>query len=309
MNKPTALSRYLIECIPNVSTADPQVLDALARAISSVPEVTLKHTDPGKSANRTVFTYLGPAEAVFEATAALFDHAADLIDMRTHTGVHPRMGAVDVCPFVLLDDPKYKEDLLGRTAAFGRAQGALGRAIYYYEQSALSADRANLARVRNGQYEGLAERWALGEYPDAGPTEWSTAAQQWGATALGVRPLMVAYNINLSGGTIDERLRAAKDIAREVRESSGGLPGVKAIGWYLPDLDVVQVSCNLTRPDEAGVCRVFSAVRAAAKRRGFSAPHSELIGCIPQSQLQHCTAKSLGLGTLKPFDERRILPF
>ena len=119
---------------------------------------------------------------------------------------------------------------------------------------------------------------------------------------------MVAYNVNLIGGELKDRLKAAKTIAGKIRERDGGMPGVKAIGWYLPDFDLVQVSCNLTKPNEAGVCEVFTRVQELADELGFEAPSSELIGCIPQSQFTTMTPEELGFGQLKPFEGNRILP-
>jgi len=300
---------YRIECIPNVSTADPAILERIAAAIEATEGVRLHFVDPGKSANRTVFTYLGPVGQVLKATEALFAIALSEIDMRQHQGVHPRMGAVDVCPFVLLDDESYAQDLLERIRVFAREISTkYDLAIYGYEHLASSPKRNNLATVRQGEYEGLEERFAEGDLPDFGPQTYTSAVALHGATAMSVRPLMVAYNVNLIGGELKERLKAAKQIAGKIRERDGGLPGVKAIGWYLPDFDLVQVSCNLTKPYEAGVCEVFTRVQALANQMGFEAPSSELIGCIPKSQFTTMTAEELGFGQLKPFEGNRILP-
>ena len=300
---------YRIECIPNVSTADPAILERIAAAIQATEGVTLHFVDPGQSANRTVFTYLGPVSQVLKATEALFAIALSEIDMRQHQGVHPRMGAVDVCPFVLLDDDTYANDLLERVRTFAEDISTKhDLAIYSYEHLASSAARKNLAAVRQGEYEGLEERFAKGDLPDFGPQTYTASVASHGATALSVRPLMVACNVNLIGGEIKERLKAAKQIAGKIRERDGGMPGVKAIGWYLPDFDLVQVSCNLTKPHEAGVCEVFTRVQELAAALGFEAPSSELIGCIPQSQFTTMTPEELGFGQLKPFEANRVLP-
>ena len=300
---------YRIECIPNVSTADPAILERIAAAIQATEGVTLHFVDPGKSANRTVFTYLGPVNQVLKATEALFAIALSEIDMRQHQGVHPRMGAVDVCPFVLLDDEKHADDLLERVRTCAKDISTKhDLAIYGYEHLASSPARKNLAAVRQGEYEGLEGRFASGDLPDFGPPRFTSAVALRGATAMSVRPLMVAYNVNIIGGEVKERLQAAKQIARKIRERDGGMPGVKAIGWYLPDFDLVQVSCNLTKPNEAGVCEVFTRVQELAAALGFEAPSSELIGCIPQSQFTTMTPKELGFGQIKPFSEKRILP-
>ena len=300
---------YRIECIPNVSTADPAILERITAAVEATDSVTLHFVDSGKSANRTVFTYLGPVDQVLKATRALFDVAIAHIDMREHKGVHPRMGAVDVCPFVLLDDETYANDLLERVRTFAKDISAKhDLAIYGYENLASSTSRKNLSAVRQGEYEGLTERFNRGDLPDFGPQTYTSAVAFHGATAMSVRPLMVAYNVNLKGGEVQDRLQAAKTIAGKIRERDGGMPGVKAIGWYLPDFDLVQVSCNLTKPHEAGVCEVYQQVQALAKELGFEAPSSELIGCIPQSQFTTMTAQELGFGQLKPFKANRILP-
>jgi glutamate formiminotransferase/formiminotetrahydrofolate cyclodeaminase len=300
---------YRIECIPNVSTADPAILERIAAAIEATEGVTLHFVDAGKSANRTVFTYLGPVNQVLKATEALFAIALSEIDMRQHQGVHPRMGAVDVCPFVLLDDDTYADYLLERVHTFAIDISAKhDLAIYGYEHLASSPERKNLAVVRQGAYEGLAERFNRGDLPDFGPQTFTSAVALHGATAMSIRPLMVAYNVNLKGGEVQDRLHAAKTIAGKIRERDGGMPGVKAIGWYLPDFDLVQVSCNLTKPYEAGVCEVYQQVQALAKALGFEAPSSELIGCIPQSQFTTMTPEELGFGQLKPFKANRILP-
>ena len=300
---------YRLECIPNVSTADPAILERIAAAIEATEGVTLHFVDAGKSANRTVFTYLGPASQVLKATEALFAIALSEIDVRQHQGVHPRMGAVDVCPFVLLDDDTFADDLLERVRSFAQEIGAKHNvAIYGYEHLASSPERKNLTTVRQGEYEGLEERFTSGDLPDFGPQTYTSTVALHGATAMSVRPLMVAYNVNLIGGDIEERLKAAKRIAGKIRERDGGMPGVKAIGWYLPDFDLVQVSCNLTKPHEAGVCEVFSRVQELAAALGFEVPSSELIGCIPQSQFTTMTPEELGFGQLKPFEGNRILP-
>jgi len=298
---------YRIECIPNISTADPEILERIAEGISSIAEVKLHFVDPGGSANRTVFTYTGPAHAVFQASERMIELALETIDMTTHQGVHPRMGAVDVCPFVLLDDEKYAHDLIKAVDHFAAHMGSKGLPIYCYEHSARQPERKNLALVRKGQYEGLAARIAGGDLPDFGPQSFTPTVAKYGATAMGVRPLMVAFNVNLAGDTKENLLIKAKRIAGLIRERDGGLPGVKSIGWYIPDLDVVQVSCNLTKPTEAGVCEVFKRVQELAKEMGCEAPDSELIGCIPGSQFNFCSAQDLGLGRFKPFTPARIL--
>ena len=299
---------YRIECIPNVSTADPAILERIAAAIEATEGVTLHFVDPGKSANRTVFTYLGPASQVLKATEALFAIALSEIDMRQHQGVHPRMGAVDVCPFVLLDDETHADDLLERVRTFAKDISTKhDLAIYGYEYLASSSERKNLAAVRQGEYEGLQGRFASGDLPDFGPQTFTPAVALHGATAMSLRPLMVAYTVKPVGGQLTERLKAAKPTAGQTRDGDGRQPAIRPLGGYLPDFDLVQVSCNLTKPNEAGVCEVFTRVQELAAALGFEAPSSELIGCIPQSQFTTLTSAELGFGQLKPFNERRIL--
>ncbi len=303
--KPT----YLIECIPNVSTADDLILTQMIAAIEGTKAVELRFVDTGKSANRTVFTYLGPAHQVFEATFKLFELAKADIDMRTHKGVHPRMGAVDVCPFVLLDPAVDPQQLIQDAQDFGiRLKEELNVALYGYESLAKAHKPKDLALVRKGEYEGLKERFSTGDLPDFGPQTWSLDVAKFGATAFGVRPLMVAYNVNLAGLKNEDLLSIAKKIAKKIRARDGGMPGVKSIGWYLPDFNVVQVSCNLTQPEQAGVCEVFKRVQELATEYGCTAPSSELIGCIPRSQFKTCSSEELGFGAFKVFNDQRILP-
>ena len=205
---------------------------------------------------------------------------------------------MDVCPFVLLDDDTYANHLLERVRTFAEDISTKhDLAIYSYEHLASSPERKNLAAVRQGEYEGLEERFENGDLPDFGTQRFTSAVALHGATALSVRPLMVAYNVNIIGGELKERLKAAKTIAGKIRERDGGMPGVKAIGWHLPDFDLVQVSCNLTKPNEAGVCEVFTRVQELAAALGFEAPSSELIGCIPQSQFTTVSYTHLTLPT------------
>ena len=299
---------YRIECIPNISSTDPELLRLISKGIQAVPGVILHFVDPGQSANRTVFTYTGPLNGVFKATQILFRLTLSHVDMRKHTGVHPRMGAVDVCPFVLLDDPCFANDFKARTLVFA-AQIAeeFQVALYGYEDLAKHAERKDLAHIRRRQYEGLRDRFTHGELPDFGPSTYNSSVEKHGATAIGIRPLMVAYNVNLSGLPTTLLLPIAKKISALIRERDGGLQGVKSIGWHLPDRDVVQVSCNLTKPNIVGVCDVFLRVGELAKEFNCAAHSSELIGCIPKSQFTTLTPEQLGFNEFKPFGANRIL--
>jgi len=301
---------YRIECIPNISSTDPVLLRLISKGIEAVSGVVLHFVDPGHSANRTVFTYTGPVKEVFQATRILFKLTLSHVDMRKHSGVHPRMGAVDVCPFVLLDDPHFAKDFKNRTIIFAsQIAQEFKVALYGYEGLARNVRQKDLSYIRHGQYEGLRERLIRGELPDFGPVTYNSSVEQYGATAIGIRPLMVAYNVNLSGLPAAQLLPIAKKIAGLIRERDGGLQGVKSIGWHLPDRDIVQVSCNLTKPDIVGVCDVFLRVAELAQEFNCDAPSSELIGCIPESQFTTLTAEQLGFGEFKPFGAHRILPF
>lgn len=301
---------FLVECIPNVSTSNPEVIQALEHSITSIFGCRLLNVDTGVSANRTVFTFTAPMSRVFGVAERFIEKALELIDMRDHVGVHPRFGAVDVFPFVNLEDELFTPRLVEEVASFSdRIAHKFQLPIYAYEHSSTTPARNNLADVRRGEYESLPNRFSTGDTPDFGPQTWSTHTAKHGACALGVRNLLIAYNVNIDSpkGTA-HALEAARAIAKKIRARNGGLPGVKAIGWFLPDFDQVQVSCNITQYQHAGVLDVYRACEQAAIAFNATVSGSELIGCMPASQLDHTSVEELGLNSIKPFSPRLLLP-
>lgn len=313
----------LLECIPNISEGrDKTIINAVAQAIKSVEGVKLLHTDSGYAANRTVFTFVGEPEAVLKAAFELYKVSLNLIDMSKHTGTHPRMGAVDVCPFVPLQGTPMLEaiDIASRLAFMLESEFNIPG--YYYGFNASWPDHVNLSYLRKGEYETLPGKMA--EMPlDFGNWEnWEKS----GATVIGARNLLVAYNINLS----TKDVAIAKTIAAIIRQSgtirlsstgerlgtAGKLAGVRAIGWYIKDFDRVQVSCNLTDLSLSSMLDVFLAVKEEAEKLGITVTGSELIGLAPISEFEKAAAhfepnssnlikaaiKGLGLDEIKPFD-------
>src|SRR3954471_14447653 len=270
----------LIECIPNVSEGRrPDVVRRLADAIASVAGVKLLDSSSDSSHNRSVFTLVGDAPAVEAAVLALFERAVADIDLRTHRGEHPRMGAVDVVPFVPIDGVTMAE-----CVALARRVGAtvaerFGVPVYLYEEASSNPARRNLEDIRRGEFEGLAakmtaEAWA----PDFGGTTPHPSA---GAAVIGARMALIAYNINLA----TDRLDVAKKIAAAIRHSSGGFRYVKAAGFTLADRGIVQVSMNLTNYEKTPIFRVFETVKREAARYGVAILESEIVGLIPSAAL------------------------
>lgn len=332
----------IIECVPNISEGrDRAVLDAVADAVRAVPGVQLLDVDPGAETNRTVFTFVGGPDAVAEAAFRLAQTAARLIDMRTHKGAHARMGATDVVPFVPVGGGATMDDcveLARRTGA--RIAAELGIPVYLYERAASRPERRSLAEVRRGEYEGLAAkledpRWA----PDFGAPVFN---ERSGATIVGARPFLIAYNVDLN--TPEKKL--AHDIALEIREQGrklkgpdgkvvrdaegrevskpGTLPAIRAVGWFIPEFGRAQVSINVLDYAITPPHRAFDEVEAEAHRRGLRVTGSELVGLVPLEALRlagaHYLEKqgrtpavpepdlvgmaslSLGLSDVKPFD-------
>ncbi len=289
----------LVECIPNVSEGrNKEVIDALANAIAATEGVQLLHVDSGYAANRTVFTFIGDVESVYEAASALYHKAFELIDMRTQTGTHPRMGAVDVCPFVPLQNCTNNTliDMVMRLAY--ELADSLGICGYYYEYSAVYNDRVNLANIRKGEYEALPQKFETMP-PDFGDcTNWP----RFGSTVIGVRKLLVAYNVNIDAKDVT----LAKNIAQRLRTSGNGankLAAAKAIGWYIKDFDCVQVSFNLTDLNKTGLIDAFEACKREAVALGCEVTSSELVGLIPENEFTKAYSrifdtKSTGLLTI-----------
>ncbi len=275
--------RKIIESVPNFSEGRrPEVIKAIAAAASSVEGAAVLHIDRGEAANRTVITLAGDPEAVCEAAFRAVERAAALVDMRSHTGEHPRIGAADVLPLVPVDGVT-----LGECAAMARSLAArvgseLGIPVYCYEAAAFSPERRGLEACRRGQYEGLRTKMASPEWqPDFGPAEWSEHVARTGASVIGARNFLGAVNFNLS--TPDSAVADA--IAREVRTSGGGphsLPALKALGWHIAEYGFAQVSTNLTDMRTTGLWPAFGAISAAARRRGVEVTGTEVIGLLPE---------------------------
>lgn len=266
----------LIESVPNVSEGRRlDVVDRLADAISSVEGVFLLDRTSDASHNRSVFTLAGEADDVTEALERLVAAAIHDIDMDVHTGEHPRIGAVDVIPFVPLADTTM-DDCVALAQAFGeRLATRFDLPVYLYAQAAARPERVKLSDVRRGQYEGLkAEIDQRGREPDFGPARMHPSA---GAVAVGARPFLIAYNINLASEDVD----LAKRIARRVRESGGGLPKVQGNGFWIEELHRAQVSMNLLDFSVTPLWLVWETVRDIAAEDGVELAESELIGLAP----------------------------
>ncbi len=331
----------LVECVPNFSEGrDRGVIDAITQAIAQISGVKLLDVDPGADTNRTVVTFVGPPDAVLEGAYQGIAKAAELIDMTRHSGAHPRLGATDVCPFVPVSGATMEEcaELARR---LGRRVGdELGIPIYLYEHAASRPERRNLATVREGEYEGLAAKLARPEWqPDFGPARMNARS---GATVIGAREFLIAYNVNLN--TMDRAL--AHDIALTIRETGrlkrnergevmrdqagtalrvpGALKAVKAVGWVIAEKRLAQVSINLVNPGLTPPHVAFEEVRKEARKRGLRVTGSELVGLIPkeamlaagryyleqqrkspgvpEAELIRVAVQSLGLAELAPFD-------
>src|SRR5881227_584580 len=258
--------KKLIECVPNFSEGrDPDVIRQITDAIASVDAVSLLDVDPGASTNRTVVTFVGDPDATVEAAFRGIKKAAELIDMRKHKGAHPRMGATDVCPFIPIGDVDWKEAIACAKELGKRVGEELKIPVYLYEKAAKDTSRANLAVIREGEYEAFFDKIKKAEWhPDFGPNEFNAKA---GATAIGAREFLIAYNVNLNTKSV----RRANSVAFDVREQGrfktedgtlsgkkvldangepvripGILKHVKAIGWFVKEYGIAQVSMNLT---------------------------------------------------------------
>ncbi len=270
----------LVECVPNFSEGRrPETIDAIAARVTAFDGVHLLDRTSDRDHNRSVLTFAGPPGAVRSAMSAALVEALARIDMNAHEGQHPRIGAVDVVPFVPIGDTTMDE-CVELAREFGREVAArFDLPVYLYARAALSPSREVLADIRRPQYEGLRELIAAEEHaPDFGPARLHPTA---GAVAVGARPFLIAYNINLESRDID----LAKDIAKRVRERGGGLPRVQALGLYLDDLECAQVSMNLLDFTVTPLWRVWEAVRDLAAEAGVELRESELIGLCPLAAL------------------------
>jgi glutamate formiminotransferase/formiminotetrahydrofolate cyclodeaminase len=329
----------IIECVPNVSEGrDESVYRAIAAAAETVEGVHLLDVDPGKATNRTVITFAGEPEAVIEAAVRLARKAAELIDMRRHAGEHPRFGALDVCPLVPVSGVTMEE-----CAEYARRLGQrlgkeAGLTVFLYERAATKPERKNLATVRAGEYEGLAEKLKKPEWkPDFGPAEFQPRT---GAVACGARDFLVAFNANLNTTSTrranaiayDVREKGRKDPKDAAKWTPGTLKAVKAIGWFIEEYGVCQVSMNLTDVAVTPLHTAFDEVARAAELRGVRVTGGELVGLVPlrtlldagrhflrkqkrstgvsDRELIKIAVRSMGLDELAPFDpEKKVIEY
>lgn len=290
----------MVECVPNFSEGrNAATLDALERAIGSVPGTTVLHRTSDVDHNRSVFTFAGDPASVAESAFRAASVARDLIDLRKHSGAHPRLGALDVLPFVPLEGSSLEQcvDLAHETGE--RIWRELSVPVYFYEAAAKRPERRKLEDVRRGEFELLRDTIVADEArrPDVGGPGLHPSA---GAVIVGARKFLIAFNINLRTGDVS----VAKQIARRIRASSGGLPAIKALGLSLPSRRLVQVSMNLTDFEQTGLDTVFLEVARLAAEHGVEIVESELIGMMPRRALEMAAA---GLLKLSSFDPYRVV--
>ncbi len=303
----------LIECVPNVSEGRRRdLVDAIADAVRRTNGVRLLDYSSDVSHNRSVFTLAGHAAGVEQAVMAIYTVAVEAIDLRTHRGVHPRVGAVDVVPFVPIDGSTIAECTTVARRAGAAIAGRFRIPVYLYEEAASSPTRKNLEDIRRGEIEGLAEKMASnGWAPDFGPGAPHPTA---GVSVVGARMPLIAYNINLA----TDRLDVAKKVAAAVRHSSGGYQYVKAMGVPLAGRGIVQVSMNLTNYSKTPMALVFEAVKREAARYGVHIVESEIVGLVPEAalaatdasylQIKDFSASQILENRLKDLDSRNLKP-
>lgn len=342
--------KKILECVPNFSEGrDAKVIREITDAIESVEGIKLLDVDPGKATNRTVVTFVGEPEAVVEAAFRGIKKAAQVIDMSKHHGEHPRFGATDVCPLVPVSSISMEETVEYARKLAERVGQELSVPVYCYEFAAFSEERKSLANCRSGEYEGLREKIASEKWkPDFGPAAWNESIAKTGATAIGARNFLVAYNVNLNTTST----RRANAIAFDVREAGrvkregdpitgkiitdetgepvripGTLKKTRAIGWFIEEYGVAQISMNLTDITITPVHVAFDEVSEKARERGIRVTGSELVGLIPlqamldagryflrkqqrstgvsDGELIKIAVKSMGLDELHPFDPKK----
>jgi glutamate formiminotransferase len=285
----------LIESIPNVSEGRrPEVIEKLVAAVSRTPGVRLLDHSSDASHNRSVLTLVGDPPALKEAIVALFEAALAAIDLRTHKGEHPRLGAVDVVPFVPIEGVTMEDCVaLARDVAATVAE-RFSLPIFMYEEASQNPARKNLEDIRRGEFEGLAAKMRAAEWaPDFGPTAPHPSA---GASVIGARMPLIAYNINLNTDRVD----VARKIAAAIRHSSGGLRFVKAMGLLLEDRRIAQVSMNLTNYQKTPIFRVFEMVKREAERYGVGILESEIVGLVPSAALMSAAEYYLQIEGFSP---------
>jgi glutamate formiminotransferase len=290
----------LIECVPNFSEGrDSSVVEALERAIASVAGSLVLHRTSDADHNRSVITFAGEADQVLESAVRAAAKAAELIDLNHHRGVHPRVGALDVLPFIPLGEATLDDCAALAHRAGHRIWKELGIPVYFYEAAAMRSDRIKLEDVRRGQFEGLRDAVLSIEAkrPDLGGPALHASA---GAVIVGARKVLIAFNINLKTTELD----IAQEIAKRIRASSGGFPGVKALGVPLLSRNLVQVSMNITAFEQAPVHVVYSEVVRLAAAHGIEVEESELIGLMPRRAMEMAAA---GLLKLVAFDSQQVI--
>ncbi|MCB0762111.1 MAG: glutamate formimidoyltransferase [Flavobacteriales bacterium] len=323
------MQRQLIECVPNISEGrDEDKIRIISSVVETVDGVKLLDVDPGKSTNRTVITFVGEPEPVIDAAFLLVKKAAELIDMSKHSGEHPRMGATDVCPLIPVSNITMEEVIPYAHRLGERIGKELGIPGYFYESAAKSPERKNLAHCRKGEYEGLKKLSDPKWKPDFGPAEFNDRARTTGATAVGARDFLVAYNVNLNTTST----RRANAIAFDIREAGrlmrdgdpltgkkildengepkrvpGTLKCVKGIGWYIEEYGIAQLSLNLTNISVTPVHVAFDEAEAKARERGIRVTGSEVVGLVPLKVLteaadHYLTRQNRSLGI--PVDEK-----
>ena len=271
----------LIEAVPNISTADKQTLaDILQQLQPALQVARLLHQDSNLDANRTVLTLAGQPRAVVQACLSLFTACAGHLDMRTHHGAHPRLGAVDVCPLVPVAGITLQQTATWADVLAKHVADQLNIPVYLYEANAKTEQRRNLALLRKGEYESLPAKLQILP-PDYGPRTFTNNVAKTGASVIGTRNFLIAFNISLN----TQDVSAAKEIAAILRAKNGGLPGVKALGWYMQSYHCAQVSFNLTDFHQSNLQDVFEACKKQAAERGLEVTGSELIGLVPQEAL------------------------
>lgn len=334
----------IIECVPNFSEGrDLEIIGQITAAIETVEGVSLLNVEPGASTNRTVVTFAGDPKAAVEAAFRGISKAAELIDMRKQTGAHPRMGATDVCPFVPVSNVSWEEAIACANELGRRVGDELKIPVYLYEKAARDPSRSNLSIIRAGEYEGFFDKIKDPKWkPDFGPAVFNEKA---GATVIGARDFLIAYNVNLNTRAVRRATSVAFDVrqngrvktedgtpnGKPVLDASGEpvrVPGllkhVKAIGWYVEEYGMAQVSMNLTNIEETPLHAAFDACNEAAAKRGLRVTGSEIVGMLPkkcmidagkyflrkqkwsegasEEELIEVAIRSMGLNELKPFD-------
>lgn len=339
--------KQLIECVPNFSEGrDMHIIRQITDEIEKTEGVKLLDVDPGKATNRTVVTFVGEPAAVVNAAFAAIKKASEIIDMRKHTGEHPRMGATDVCPFIPVSGISMEETAQWAIKLAERVGNELNIPVYLYEHAQANKERSNLSVIRAGEYEGFFKKIKQAEWkPDFGPAEFPETC---GATVIGAREFLIAYNVNLNTKSV----RLANSVAFDVREAGrvkregnpitgkivkdengnevripGTLKAVKAIGWFIEEYNIAQISMNLVNHKITPVHVAFDEVCKSAQSRGMRVSGSELVGLIPleamldagrhylklqkrsigvsDAELIHIAVKSMGLDELAPFDSQK----